>query len=457
MKKTMILAGFICLFLLSCEKFLDKKPDVTIKHPISLDDLNAILNSEQNFNEVSFAHIESGTDDLRILPSHFQRLSNYYKDIYRWASGEDGIREEMVFSWQRPYRQILNCNVVLERLRTIIGGDEHLRRRIEGDALFLRSFTFFMLLQSYSPPYLIGDKDSELGIHLRLSSDVNQITNRSSLIESYNQVLGDLKKAIDLLPEQVSFKTRPNKAAAYALMARIKLTIGDYSAALKYAEECLKRQNQLIDYNLINLHLNFPFFALNEEVIYHAVGAFPSQILNPRQVYVSHELYSLYQDNDLRKLAFFNSKGINGFSFKGYYSGNGDSFFAGLVIDEVHLIASESLIRTQKINQGIDILNKLRKHRFKKESFTLLRAENELEALKLVLLERRKELPFRGVRWLDLRRLNRDKRFEKTLVRIIPDNSDNLMEVMLPPNDLRYTYLIPDYVIEETGIKQNPR
>jgi len=74
------------------------------------------------------------------------------------------------------------------------------------------------------------------------------------------------------------------------------------------------------------------------------------------------------------------------------------------------------------------------------------------EALEIILQERRKELVFRGLRWFDLKRLNKDPRFAVTLKRVIEDK-----EYILPPNDNKYLFPIPSAVIEMTGIKQNPR
>ena len=73
-------------------------------------------------------------------------------------------------------------------------------------------------------------------------------------------------------------------------------------------------------------------------------------------------------------------------------------------------------------------------------------------ALAKVLTERRKELLMRGLRWTDLRRLNRDSRFAVTLSRTVQGQ-----EYLLPPGDPRYTLLIPNEVIVNSGIAQNSR
>jgi hypothetical protein len=68
------------------------------------------------------------------------------------------------------------------------------------------------------------------------------------------------------------------------------------------------------------------------------------------------------------------------------------------------------------------------------------------------LLERRKELCFRGLRWQDLRRLNKEPEYAKTLTRKIDG-----ITYTLPPNDPKYVFPIPPNVIALSGMQQNPR
>ena len=74
-------------------------------------------------------------------------------------------------------------------------------------------------------------------------------------------------------------------------------------------------------------------------------------------------------------------------------------------------------------------------------------------ALTLILDERRKELAFRsGLRWSDLKRLNQDSRYAKTLSRKIGGQS-----YTLAPGDKRYAFLIPVSVVQMDGVAQNSR
>ena len=91
--------------------------------------------------------------------------------------------------------------------------------------------------------------------------------------------------------------------------------------------------------------------------------------------------------------------------------------------------------------------------RWKAGTFIPFTAATATDALTKIINEKRKELPFTGsIRWEDLRRLNKEPQFAKTLIRIL-----NGQTYSLPPNDAKYTLPIPDDEIRLSGIAQNIR
>ena len=96
-------------------------------------------------------------------------------------------------------------------------------------------------------------------------------------------------------------------------------------------------------------------------------------------------------------------------------------------------------------------LNNLLFQRWKTGTFVPRSASSSSDALNQVLTERRKELIFRGTRWSDLRRLNKEG-YNITLQRTIQGQT-----FTLAPNSPLYVLPIPPDVIAQTGIAQNPR
>jgi hypothetical protein len=80
----------------------------------------------------------------------------------------------------------------------------------------------------------------------------------------------------------------------------------------------------------------------------------------------------------------------------------------------------------------------LLKNRFQNASFVPVNAADPDAALAIVLLERRKELVGRGLRWSDLKRLNQQKGFALDLKREV-----GLKQYALPANDARYKFPVP--------------
>src|SRR5690606_31415461 len=114
---------------------------------------------------------------------------------------------------------------------------------------FYRAFFHYLLAEEFTKAYQIESAETELGIPLRLSSDVQQQQSRSTLAQTYDQILNDLIEAENLLPLKVPYKTRPGRKAGLALLARVYLTVHNYPKALEYADRCLQMSGQLLDYN----------------------------------------------------------------------------------------------------------------------------------------------------------------------------------------------------------------
>jgi hypothetical protein len=125
--------------------------------------------------------------------------------------------------------------------------------------------------------------------------------------------------------------------------------------------------------------------------------------------------------------------------------------FTGIATDEMYLIRAESYARQNKTDLALADLNLLLSKRFKSSQFTPITNTDAKQALKLILMERRKELMFRTLRWSDLKRLNKEPDYAQTLTRKI-----NGVVYELKPNSIRYTLQIDGDVIQISGMQQNP-
>lgn len=439
----------VCFF--SCSDFLDKKGSSVLAVPETVKDLRALLDNESEVNTYYPALAEMGSDDYYIPYATLVSRPQSEQLIYSWQREEERID---MASWGLPYRVIMISNMVLEALERGVEGTAHEKKILEGEAHFVRALAYWYLAQVFCLPYDERASHKDLGLPLRVTSDMNQKYDRSSVEEAYRLIVGGMKKAIEQLPENTAYKTQPNKAAAYGALARVFLSMEKYDEANQMAIEAIKRHDKLLDYNMVNVSANLPFGIVHDEIIYYGTTN-NGLLLSASRARVPKEIFDLYEENDLRKQIFFNSTNMDDIIFKGYYAGRSTSYFAGIATDELYLIRAECEVRNGETSAGLSLLNKLIETRWKKGSFVPYQTMDEEEALIMVLKERRKQLIKRGLRWVDLRRLNKDPRFEQTLVREI-DSGSEVQRFQLEPNAIQYVYPIPYPLLELYKYEQNP-
>lgn len=458
-KVTLLLSGTVLLgaslIMISCKKdWLDAKTKKSLVVPSTDKDYQAILDkSDDNagpmFNVYAPSMGEESADSYYLTYETWSPIGYAPdKNAYIWA--DDIFQGQASGDWNYAYNRILTANIVIEGIEMVPrdnsnGGDWD---NVKGSALFFRAFDFYNLSQLFCNPYSATTAATDLGLLLRLKPDVNEKSVRATLQETYDQVLQDLMLAKELLPVKPLYKTRPSRPAALALLARIYLSMEDYPEAKLYADSCLRLHNVVLDYNTLDTSLLTPFGNFNPEVMFHSSLAGAAGLAAARAI-IAPSLLNSFEQNDLRRILMFKLLGdqIRFFgSYAEYYN------FNGMATDEVYLIRAECLARAGNTSAAIADLNLLLKERWVAGSFVPKTASDPLSALKLVLAERRKELIFRGLRWSDLRRLNKDPRFAITLERSL-----NGQIYKLPPNDLRYVLPIPPDEIRLSGIEQNPR
>lgn len=443
-----ILLMFLSISASSCEKFLDAKPDESLAVPSDkLTYLQLLLEDTGSMNQFNPAAGDIASDDALVPPAVWNNLLQAQRtsaNAYIWE--KDMFNDSDRNSWSAPYKQVLNANLVLDGLGNFSPGSTEWNN-LKGAALFFRSYGFFNLLQEFALAYNESSASMRPGIVLKLNADISQKVSRATIKESYAQLTSDLEESLTLLPETVSYKTRPSRAAAYALLARTYLILRDFNKAAQYAEEALKRNNKLMDFKKLNAALAYPVAMFNEEVVFQSNMTALSGV-SATYGRVSPDLFNLYHTDDLRKTIFYSKVGNDVF-FKGSYFGS-NTRFSGLATDEVYLIAAEAHARTANLPRATELLNLLLEKRYAQGKFIPLQFSGPDAALDRIIQERRKELAFRNLRWSDLKRLNEEDRFKKTIV-----HEANNTFYKLEPGDSRYAFPIPLNVIAASGIPQN--
>lgn len=442
----------LCLILVfsGCKKFLEEKPDKSLAIPASLKDLQALLDENTTIN-INYNNLtgESSADNFYLTHADWAaQFAESDRETYIW--GPEIVFDRFPNEWSRLYINVYRANVVLEGINNIQRTESNAidYDNIKGSALYIRADAFQVSARNYAKAFDSITAGSDLGIPLRLSSDFNLPSVRSNLFETYNRIITDLKAALYLLPVTPKHVFRPSKTAAYALLSRVYLSMRNYNFAGLYADSALQLYNTLIDYNTLNASAAAPVPQFNSETIYYSHGGLsPISVSRAR---IDTLLFRSYAPNDLRRTIFFtNTAGVQ--RFKGQYTGTVSSFFTGIATDELYLTKAESQARAGLISQAMNTLNTLLVKRWKTGTFIPFTAANGQQALDLVLEERRKQLLMRDLRWVDIKRLNKEGR-GISIKRFVNNQTYELV-----PNDPKFALPLPEYVITTSGMQQNPR
>lgn len=233
--KTKILYFIIPVLLLlvvSCEKILDKDPIGTL-------DAGSFFQTE--------------ADAIQAMNAAYKPLtfSNSNNNFY-WAfgvlagdeaiTGGDGSRsglveidalthtprtDEINSFWKLQYSGITQCNLVLDKLADITFNPA-VKNRVTGEALFLRAYYYFLLVQVF------GDVPLFTTI---VAPDKLKIP-RTPKAEIFNQIIADCDRAASLLPEKYAAPDlgRATKGAALALAAKLNLYQKNWEKTLEFIQ-----------------------------------------------------------------------------------------------------------------------------------------------------------------------------------------------------------------------------
>lgn len=446
---TIYLALFVT-FHTSCNKYLDIQSNKNQVVPEDLTDLQQILDGSQNINFNFCSIVEVSADNYFLKQKVFDGLNEVGRKFYTWENPVYNFNND----WAKAYITVYNCNLVLDKIKEIKRAEANKNDwdNVKGSALYYRASQYLSLVWTYSKAYQDDTSPKDLGIVLRSTSDFNVKSERATVLKSYRVIVDDLLAAADILPDKAIHVMRPSKIAAYAGLARAYHSMAKYDSAYYYSDKVLSVNKELMDYNNaaeVKILASYPFTRFNKETLgYFELVTINAQI-GVNNANIDSTLYQSYHVNDLRKQAFFKMNADGYVSFKGSYAGSAN-LFGGPAVDEMFLIRAECAVRKGSIREGMDDMDYLLSRRYKIGSYIPAHFEVQDEALDFVLQERRKELLFRGLRWMDLKRLNEEGRG------IQLKRNVNGKEYMLKPRDNKYALPLPEDVIMATGMLQNP-
>lgn len=476
MKKLHLYIIFI-IALSGCDKFLDIKPkDKFI--PITVTDFENMLNSGTmvNFGD---QYWDLMSDDA-FLPEGqpgnlYTKQQPYGRLIYTFNTSpyDQGGND---FLWSEGYKRIFYCNTIINNIMEATEGTDANRRSVRAEAYLGRAMEHLQLVNVYAHHYDEATAATAPGIPIALIADINAKFVRNSVKEVYEQILRDAHAAVADLPVKNKLtKFRASKAGGYALLARTYLFMGDYVNARKNADLALSLQGELKDMNTYNVIIPGPFPNIPGAPL--GWTNIPDAQLNPETIVARHflrpfglgmdvcaspELTALFTNDDKRWTLYFADgwPPAPPFNYMSRYGVKiflrGDYYSNYLNVPEMYLVRAECLAREGKAADALADINKLRLNRITPaayKAFTLADFGNNNEnVLRFVLEERRRELVFTGMRVIDLKRLNKEARFRKT----IKHTAEGVDYELLPGSDKYLRQLWPNATVFNPDWPLNP-
>lgn len=213
--------AFALLSLGSCKKFLDTEPSDFLAP-------GTYYNSEKELNyALTGVYDILGSADL-YGDNIFYQFDITDEGVYGHAGVTSGVQVYnfsssnaiVAATWKALYSGIGRANLLLENINRPVM-DEKKREVIKGEALFLRSYYYFLLAQMWGDVPLILETT-------KLPDDTQRP--RAPLRDVYNQIISDLKEAEKLVQpiKAVGFGGRANKSAVRGILARVYLYMAGY-------------------------------------------------------------------------------------------------------------------------------------------------------------------------------------------------------------------------------------
>lgn len=332
-----------------------------------------------------------------------------YAELY--ANGLSSTNGAAYSLWSSFYKYIYEANAVLEGIKPASALSGIVRQQLEGEAKFVRAFCHFYLVNLYGDVPVLTSTDYR----------TNALEARRPAAEVYQSILKDLSDAKALLSAEyrsgtagtTTERTRPNKWAAAALLAKAYLYSSNWSAAEAEATAVL---NESSTYTL-EPNVDSVFLKDSKEAIWQLLPVLPgynsieggSFILTttPSLVALSASLVANFDSADKRRVAWIQSINVDNaeydyaFKYKAYQNQPAITEYSIVLrLAEIYLLRAEARARQANLSGAMEDLGVVRN----RAGLALAPLMDQTALVAAISEERKKELfTEMGQRWLDLK------------------------------------------------------
>lgn len=472
-----LISSVLFLSFFSCKKVIDIKETDLIAGDLAL---KTVSSNEQGLIG-AYGRLSIDMDIL--LNSTFSdevKKGEFYNaaTTHEWQYGSTDI------TIRDNFTAITDLYVIIDRVNRVIralptadstkAGDAALRKKVKGEAMFIRAFCHFELFRYYCGNY---DPNGLAMPYLTTPSvDPTSPYARINMGPYFDQLKADLDTAKGLVPDNLTDINRATKLAVSGLQARVALYMKDWPNAITFSTE-------YINGIPLSSRATFPGLwsdANNSELAFKlkkstggrlgslfrgtSTTSGGKTLIGTITWLPSDKLWNSYdQTNDIRFSTYLKdepiltaagrpSKIISKYAGTAYTtSGENISDAKVFRTGEMYLIRAEARAESGNFtgpNSAESDINDLRTERI--TDYVNVSFSSKNEAISAIMEERFKELPFEGHRFWDL------KRRGLPVVRLATD-APTVAATTLPENNFRFLLPIPDAEMKANKLMtQNP-
>lgn len=302
--------------------------------------------------------------------------------------------------WRAYYGALVNVNNLINNIDNIDteSADETAQLNIyKGEAYFLRAFYYYQLVLRFAKDYEPSTSSSDPGVPLVLQFNVNLLPSRSTMENTYQQILDDIVSSKNLL-SGLSGSQNSNSITidcVFSLEAQVRLSMHQYAESAQIADNLINSGT----YTLITDASELKTMWTNDistEVIFQFPLSAPNELANANNIYLGYKpdldkytpdfvpqqwVIDQYEDTDIRKNVFLEQKllEVQGTEYADIwcinkYPGNPELFVAATTnyqqmpkvfrIAEMYLISAEAKAQNSATEaDALSTLNLLRQAR----------------------------------------------------------------------------------------------
>lgn len=460
LKYSRCLAGVILFCITtSCQDYveIDAPQQKIVSQTVFASDETALSAMQGIYNQLASAFFSSGgAASVTVLAgissdvvSPIHTYNRPYMEFNQHEILPDNFRNLNL--WSSAYNIIYMTNSILEGLEDSNQVSEPLKTTLQGQAKFVRAFSYFYLVNLYGEVPLILTTDYS-------ANATAGIENKEKI---YQQILSDLQSALEVLDNTYSTgeRTEINKNTVIAFLARVQLFQQKWAQAEKLSSQIIEQSEtyQILD------DLNQVFLANSKEAIWQLsplgrgdnltntlegsnfiINPFLSFLANLKLNDPFANSFSLDDKRLDNWIAYVEGIGYYPFKYKiSSSTGEATEYSMVLRLAEQYLIRAEARLRQGDIDGAMEDINIIRNRAGLPDISEMYPDITQEKLLDLILQERKHELFAEwGHRWLDIKRTGRtgvvfgeDSLWQNTDVLYPIPETERIKDPNLPQNN----------------------